>query len=167
MLLRLIIDMMQYLAKQVIHKATWRTVAANSLISKFSSGAIAGIVIAVVAAVLSAGLAFLFYRRWKDALATHQDLYRVYALQQRGPPESSTAPPTGFSSSLETRSNASLLRIDNAAQLSRGRTQQPANNQGAVQISPGARDSRSIIGSVSSPPQSPVDEVCPHRGQLP
>lgn len=134
-------------------------VAANSLISNLSSGAITGVAIAAVAAVLSASLAFLFYRRWKGVLATHQDLYRVYALQQRGPPKPFTVPPTGLSSSL-VMSSANLLRNVNFAHPSSGSTQQPADNQ-AVQISPGSRDSQNIVSSVSPPPQS---EVCQHRG---
>jgi hypothetical protein len=130
---------------------------------RLSSGAIVGIVIAVVAAVLSAGAAIFFYRRWKAALATQRDLYRAYTPQQR-PPESATVAPTGFSSSLET-SNASLMRNDTSIQAFSGRAQQPANNlaaqhDGAVPIASGSRDSRSII---DIPTQSPVDEVCRFR----
>ncbi|KAG8213814.1 hypothetical protein J3R82DRAFT_10529 [Butyriboletus roseoflavus] len=124
--------------------------------------AIAGIVIAVAAAVLGAGAAIFFYRRWKAAMASQHDLYRIYTPQQQ-PPESATAAPTGFSSSLETRSNATLLRNDTTIQTFAGRAQQPDNNPAAQYdavgpISSGSRDSRSIIDTGSSPAQSPVDE---------
>lgn len=131
--------------------------------SALSSGAIAGIVIAVVAAILGAGAAIFFYRRWKAALATHHDLYRIYTPPQQ-PPGSATVAPTGVSSSLETRSDATLLRNDTSIQGFAGRAQQLANNpaaryDGVGPISSGSRDSRSIVDTGSSPTQSPVDEV--------
>lgn len=139
--------------------------AAASLLdhSQLSSGAIAGIAIAAAVAVLSAGVAIFFYRRWKTALATHQDLYRVYT-SQRPPPDLATVPPTGVSSSLETRSNASLVRNDPSIQALSGRVQQPANNHaaqyhGAVPVTSGSRNSRSVIDTVSSSSQPPADEV--------
>lgn len=135
---------------------------------RLSSGAIAGIVIAVVSAVLSAGAAIFFYRRWKVSLATQRDLYRAYTPQQR-PPELATVAPTGFSSSLETN-NTSLMRNDTSIQAFSGRARQPTNNlavqhDGAVPMASGSRDSpgRSINDIVSSPTQSPVDEVCRFR----
>lgn len=136
---------------------------ADFIASNLSSGAIAGIVVAVVAAVLGAGAAIFFYWRWKAALATHHDLYRIYTPQER-PPESATVAPTGISSSLETRGNANSSRNDTPIQALIGRAQQPANNHpaqydGAFSISPGSRDSRSFVDTMSSPTQSPVDEV--------
>ncbi|KAG6378046.1 hypothetical protein JVT61DRAFT_13726 [Boletus reticuloceps] len=134
--------------------------------NKLSAGAIAGIVVAVVAAVLSAGAALLFYRRWKAAMATQQDLYRTINPQQRLL-ASATVAPTGFSSSLETRSNASLLRNDTSIQAFSARVQQPANYDAAQYdaivpaypgVASGSRDSRSIVDTVSSPTQSAVDE---------
>ncbi|KAI9572036.1 hypothetical protein HD554DRAFT_2066467 [Boletus coccyginus] len=135
--------------------------------SQLSSGAIAGIAIAVAVAVLSAGVAIFFYRRWKTALATHQDLYRVYT-SQRPPPDLATVPPTGVSSSLETRSNASLVRNDPSIQALSGRVQQPANNHaaqyhGAVPVTSGSRNSRSVIDTVSSSSQPPADEGSERR----
>ena len=131
--------------------------------SKLSSGAIAGIVVAVVAAVLSAGAAFFFYRRWKAVIALQYDPSRVYTSQQQ-PLDSVTVAPTGFSSSLETRSNATLLRNDTSTQAFSG-AQQPVNNHAVQQgvIASGSRDSRSIIDTVSSPTQSAADEVRPFR----
>ena len=131
--------------------------------SKLSSGTIAGIAVAAAVAVLSAGLAFFFYRRWKTALATHHDLYRVYT-PQRPPPDLATVPPTGVSSSLETRSNASLVRNDPSVQALSGRGQLPANNHaaqyhGAVPVTSGSRNPRNDIDTVSSPSQTPADEV--------
>ncbi|KAH0827627.1 hypothetical protein J3R83DRAFT_4369 [Lanmaoa asiatica] len=140
--------------------------AINSVIysPNLTSGAIAGIVVAVVAAVLSAGAAIFFYRRWKATLATQHDLYRIYTPQGR-PLESATVAPTGFSSSLETRTNASLLQNDSSTQPFSGRAQQPANHHAAqhdetVHIS---RDSRSTTDTVSSPFQSPVEESSGQR----
>jgi hypothetical protein len=68
---------------------------------------------------------------------------------------------TGFSSSLQTRSNATLLRNDTSTQAFSGGTQQQVNNHVAQQgaIASSSRDSRSIIDTVSSPTQSAVDEV--------
>ncbi|KAG6372415.1 hypothetical protein JVT61DRAFT_7888 [Boletus reticuloceps] len=134
--------------------------------NKLSSGAIAGIVVAVVAAVLSAGAALLFYRRWKAAMATQQDLYRAINPQQRLL-ASATVAPTGFSSSLETRNNASLLRNDISIQAFSARVQQPVNNDAAQYdavvpahppVASDSRDSRSIVDTVSPPTQSAVDE---------
>ncbi|KAN0091020.1 hypothetical protein V8E55_004586 [Tylopilus felleus] len=121
---------------------------------KLSSGAIAGIAIVAVIAAICAGAAFFFYRRWKAAMATQHDLYRAYTLQGRFP-GSATAAPTGISSSLETRSNANLLRNDATAQAFSGRAPQL---DGATPIVTGSRDSRSIIDTVSSPTQSAMDE---------
>ncbi|KAF8135566.1 hypothetical protein EV363DRAFT_1294414 [Boletus edulis] len=121
--------------------------------NKLSSGAIAGIVVAVVAAVLSAGAALLFYRRWKATMATQQDLYRAINPQQRLL-ASATVAPTGFSSSLETRSNASLLRNDTSIQAFSARVQQPANYNAAQYdavvpahhpVASDSRDSRSDV----------------------
>ena len=132
--------------------------------SKLGSGTIAGIVVAVAAAVLSAGAAFFFYRRWKAAVAIQQDLYRAYTLQRR-PPDSAGLTPTGFSSSLETRSNASLLRNDTPAQAFAWRAQQPASNLTAqhrlsVPVALGSRDSQSVVvDTPNSPTPSAGDEV--------
>lgn len=137
--------------------------AADFITSKLNSGAIAGIVVAVVAAVLGAGAAIFFYRRWKAALASQNDLYRIYTPQQQHT-ETATMAPTGFSSSLETRSNASLLRNDTSIQALAGRAQQPANNDaaqyhGAYPVPSGSLDSRGVIDTANSPTQSPVDDV--------
>lgn len=138
---------------------TCRRQLTYSIASKLSSGAIAGIAIVAVIAAICAGAAFFFYRRWKAAMATQHDLYRAYTLQGRFP-GSATAAPTGISSSLETRSNANLLRNDATAQAFSGRAPQL---DGATPIVTGSRDSRSIIDTVSSPTQSAMDEVCPFR----
>ncbi|KAF8441344.1 hypothetical protein L210DRAFT_3536931, partial [Boletus edulis BED1] len=86
-------------------------------------------------------------------MATQQDLYRAINPQQRLL-ASATVAPTGFSSSLENRSNASLLRNDTSIQASSARVQQPVNNDAAQYdavvpahppVASGSRDSRSIV----------------------
>ncbi|KAF8452846.1 hypothetical protein L210DRAFT_3639295 [Boletus edulis BED1] len=130
--------------------------------NKFSSGAIAGIVVAVVAAVLSAGAALLFYRRWKAAMATQRDLYRAITPQQRHLASAAVA----STSSLETRNNAKLSQNDTSIRNLSARLQQLANNDAAQYdsdavvpayppVASGPRNSRSIV----PPTQSAVDEA--------
>ncbi|EIW83004.1 hypothetical protein CONPUDRAFT_121279 [Coniophora puteana RWD-64-598 SS2] len=78
--------------------------------NRIPPGAIAGIVIPIVAALIGAALAVLFFRRWKMAEAARNDLYRVYS-PQRDPrqPHYSTG---GSSYATETRSNSNLVRND-------------------------------------------------------
>ena len=129
-------------------------------------GAIAGIVVAVAVAVLSAGTALFFHRRWKAAMATQTDLYRAYTLRRRVP-ESAGVAPVGFSSSLKARTNASALRSDTSAQAFSGRAPQSSNNHaaryrlshGAAPTASGLRDSRSIVGALNSTIPSAGDEV--------
>lgn len=80
---------------------------AVSTSTSLGSGAIAGIVVAVGVALCASAAAFFFYRRWKSAQAASQDLYRIHTPQH--PPENAHM---GASSSVETRSNASLIRQD-------------------------------------------------------
>jgi hypothetical protein len=56
-------------------------------------------------ALCASAAAFFFYRRWKSAQAASQDLYRIHTPQH--PPENAYV---GTSSSVETRSDASLVR---------------------------------------------------------
>ncbi|KAG6380442.1 hypothetical protein JVT61DRAFT_8581 [Boletus reticuloceps] len=138
--------------------------------NKLSSGAIAGIVVAVVAAVLSAGAALFFYRRWKAAMATQRDLYRAITPQQRLL-ASATVAPSSLSSSLETSNIAKLSQNDTSIQILSARLQQLANNDAAQYdsdavvpayppVASGPRDSRSIV----PPTQSAVDEA---MGRIP
>ncbi|KAG2132465.1 uncharacterized protein EDB93DRAFT_1176770 [Suillus bovinus] len=81
--------------------------------TRLGSGAIAGIVVAVGVALCASAAAFFFYWRWKSAHAASQDLYRIRTPQHS--PENANM---GASSSVETRSNASLVRQEDT--LSRG-----------------------------------------------
>ncbi|KIJ67686.1 hypothetical protein HYDPIDRAFT_25166 [Hydnomerulius pinastri MD-312] len=140
--------------------------------NQLSSGAIAGIVVAVVAAVLAAGAAFFFYRRWKAALATQNDLYRIYTPQHHPDTTIATTNTSAISTSLETRSNASMLRNDTTSQVAPGRLyQQPDYGYQGGQYT---GHTRIISGSdsagptentetVSSPTHSSVDEAYARR----
>jgi len=126
------------------------------------SGAIAGIAVVAAIAILALAAAFFFYRRWKSAQAASQDLYRIHTPQH--PPVNGNM---GASSSVETRSNASLIRNDNSSPGTSWRSyQQPDSDYQTVQRGGGRRVPSSIdsriptVGEViHSPIQSPVDEV--------
>jgi hypothetical protein len=127
------------------------------------SGAIAGIVVVAVVAIFALAAAFFFYRRWKSVQAASQDLYRIHTPQRP-----SVIINTGASSSVETRSNASLVRNDISSPGTSWRSyQQPENDYQAAQRggrgrhAPGSSDSRMpTVGEViSSSIQSSVDEV--------
>ncbi|KAF9227462.1 hypothetical protein BS17DRAFT_466641 [Gyrodon lividus] len=141
--------------------------------SKPSLGMIVGIVVAVVAAVLAAGAAFFFYRRWKTAMATQSDLYRVCAPQRHPETAMATTATIAFSSSLETRNNTSLLHHDTSSQALSGRPYQQLDyNYQGVQyhgrnpIASHSDDSRSVTenaGMVSSPTRSSIEEGLSRR----
>jgi hypothetical protein len=128
------------------------------LCRNLGSGAVAGIVVVAVVAILALAAAFLFYRRWKAAQAASQDLYRIHTPQR---PLVNAM--TGASSSVETRSNASLVRNDIAWRSS----QQPYYDYQAVQRGGNGHhvqssdDSRmpTVDEAISSPIQSLAEEV--------
>ncbi|KAH7927505.1 hypothetical protein BV22DRAFT_1127314 [Leucogyrophana mollusca] len=138
---------------------------ANVSSGGIGSGAIAGIVVALVVAVAAGAAAFVFYRRWRAAQAAQQDLYRVYTPQQ--------APAAGISSSIETRSNASLVRNETSSNATSGRSYQQSDygyqaaqyNDHVRNLSGTTNDSRLPTLSevadilVTSPVRSPVDET--------
>jgi len=134
------------------------------------SGAIAGIVVVAAVAILALGAAFFFYRRWKSTQAASQDLYRIYTPQH--PLVNASM---GASSSVETRSNANLVRNDSSSQGATWRSyQQPDNNYQTVQRGgerhvPSSIDSRmpTVDEVIHSPIQSPADESWNTRRPLP
>ncbi|KAG1866692.1 hypothetical protein F4604DRAFT_2023231 [Suillus subluteus] len=95
------------------NKLLSKTSITYTLSSGLSSGAIAGIVVAVGVALCALTAAFFFYRRCKSAQAALQDLYRIDARQD--PPQNAYM---GISSSVET-SDASLVRQHTANGLLR------------------------------------------------
>ncbi|KAF9244860.1 hypothetical protein BU15DRAFT_85715 [Melanogaster broomeanus] len=123
-----------------------------------SPGAIVGIVIPAVAAVLAAGAAFFFYRRWKAAVASQSDLYRAYTLQRNQETAMATTAATTFSSS-QALSRRSHQQLDYQYQ--------GAQYHGLTGIA--SDDSRSLtenVGMVGSPTESLVDEGL-NRRRLP
>lgn len=141
--------------------------------SGLGSGAIAGIVVAVGIALLTSAAAFFFYRRWKSAQAASQDLYRIRTPQR--PPENAN---TGAFSSVETRSDASLIRQDALFQgTSQGTSWQSYQRADYdSQSSPRTANGRHAPSSsmptvdeviVSSATQSPFDESGTSRRPLP
>ncbi|KAF9233527.1 hypothetical protein BU15DRAFT_80018 [Melanogaster broomeanus] len=115
-----------------------------------SSGAIVGIVIPAVAAVLAAGAAFFFYRRWKAAVATQSDLYRVYTPQRNQETAIATTVATTFSSSqaLSRRSHQQLDDQYQGAQY-HGRTGITSDESESLMEN---------VGMIGPPTESSVDE---------
>ncbi|KAG0703239.1 hypothetical protein DFH29DRAFT_917805 [Suillus ampliporus] len=132
-----------------------------------SSGAVAGIAVAVAVALLALAAAFFFYRRWKSAQAASQDLYRVDT--PRNLLENSNA---GASTSVETRSNASLIRQDTSSQGTSWRSYQQPDHENQISPRSGSRHVPSsgmptVSETVSLPTQSSVDEPGGSRRPLP
>ncbi|OAX44144.1 hypothetical protein K503DRAFT_730129 [Rhizopogon vinicolor AM-OR11-026] len=143
----------------------------NAASTGLGSGAIVGIVIVAVIAVLALAAAFFFYRRWKSAQAASQDLYRVHTPQRP-----SGLANIGASSSVKTRSSASLIRNDiSSPGTSRQSNQQPdydhqiAQRTGHGRYVPSSSDSRipTVDEAMISPIQPPVDESGNSRRPLP
>ncbi|KAG2361344.1 hypothetical protein BDR07DRAFT_1409936 [Suillus spraguei] len=142
----------------------------TSTAQSLSSGAIAGIVVAVGVALCASAVAFFFYRRWKSAQAASQDLYRISTPQH--PAGNATM---ATSSSVETRSNASLVRQYTSTQgTSQGTSYRQADYDS--QSSPRTGNRLHIISSsmptedgivLTSPAQSPVNESGSSRRPLP
>lgn len=141
--------------------------------SALGSGAIAGIVVAVCIALLTSAAAFFFYRRWKSAQAASQDLYRIHTPQR--PPENTN---TGASSTVETRSDASLIRQEALSQgTSQGTSwqsyqQADYDSQSAPRTAHGRHAPSSSIPTVdevlmSPATQSPFDDPGNSRRPLP
>lgn len=137
--------------------------------TSLGSGAIAGIVVALGVALCASAAAFFFYRRWKSAQAASQDLYQIRTPQH--PPGNANM---GASSSVETRSNASLVHQDT---LSRGTSWQSYQQaEYDSQSSPRTANRLHIPSSsmptvdevvVRSTTQYPVDESGSSRRPLP
>ncbi|KAG1742918.1 hypothetical protein EDB19DRAFT_1907403 [Suillus lakei] len=145
------------------------SVNAASTSTSLGSGAIAGIVVAVGVALCASAAAFFFYRRWKSAQAASQDLYRIRTPQY--PPENANM---GASSSVETRSNTSLIRQDTSSQGTSWRSYQQAayDSQSSPRTANGRHVPSSSMPTVdevitSSSTQSPVDEPETSRRPLP
>ncbi|KAG2032465.1 hypothetical protein BDR03DRAFT_873930 [Suillus americanus] len=130
-----------------------------------SSGAIAGIVVAVGVAFCASAAAFFFYRRWKSAQAASQDLYRIHTPQH--PPENAYM---GISSSVETRSDASLVRQHTLSQGTSLSTSRQSYQQADYDSQRSPRTANGLhapssgmptVGEIveSSETQSPFDEV--------
>ncbi|KAI6108340.1 hypothetical protein F5141DRAFT_1122565 [Pisolithus sp. B1] len=115
-------------------------VSDSSTVSKqLSSGAIAGIAVASAAAALGFALAFFFYRKWKASEAAQNQFYDIHTAQR--PPEV----PVAFSTSVDTRSRASLLQDGrDAPSLSPARAyqQSPGLSMGTTYL-PGSGASQS------------------------
>ncbi|KAG2150829.1 hypothetical protein DEU56DRAFT_908470 [Suillus clintonianus] len=145
------------------------SVNAASTSTSLGSGAIAGIVVAIGVALCASAAAFFFYRRFKSAQAASQDLYRI-----RTPQHSPGNANMGASSSVDTRSNASLIRPDTSSQGTSWRSYQQAEYDS--QVSPRNGNGRHVPSSsmptvdeviISSSTQSPVDEIGTSRRPLP
>ncbi|OJA07835.1 hypothetical protein AZE42_06353 [Rhizopogon vesiculosus] len=143
----------------------------NAASTGLGSGAIAGIVIVAVIAILALAAAFFFYRRWKSAQAASQDLYRVHTPQRP-----SGLANVGASSSVKTRSSASLVRHEiSSPGTSWQSNQQPdydhqiAQRTGHGRYVPSSSDSRipTVDEAMISPIQPPVDESGNSRRPLP
>ncbi|KAI5988701.1 hypothetical protein EDD15DRAFT_2371026 [Pisolithus albus] len=116
-------------------------VSDSSTVSKqLTSGAIAGIAIASAAAALGFALAFFFYRKWKASEAAQNQLYDIQTAQQQRLPEV----PVAFSTSVDTRSRASLVQDGrDAAPLSPARTYQQSSLSMGTTYLPGSSASQS------------------------
>ncbi|KAN0091014.1 hypothetical protein V8E55_004580 [Tylopilus felleus] len=79
--------------------------------NKISSGAIAGLVVEGVIAVLAAVAAVIFYWRWRAALDAGRTAYTPFPRS----PETTTVSAAGIAPSLDTRSNLSSHRNNNAS----------------------------------------------------
>lgn len=145
----------------------------TSTAQSLSSGAIAGIVVAVSVALCASAAAFFFYRRWKSAQAAAQDLYRIST-----PQHAAVNTNMATSSSVETRSNASLVRQYTSTQgTSQGASWQSYRQADYdSQSSPRVANRVHIISSsipaedgivLTSPTQSPVNESGSSRRPLP
>lgn len=101
------------------------TVSDSSTVSKqLTSGAIAGIAVASAAAALGFALAFFFYRKWKASEAAQNQLYDIQTAQRQRLPEV----PVAFSTSVDTRSRASLVQDGrDTSPLSPARTYQQSS----------------------------------------
>ncbi|KAG6378052.1 hypothetical protein JVT61DRAFT_13733 [Boletus reticuloceps] len=126
----------------------------NNVISqyKLSSGAIAGLVVEGVIAVLAAAAAAIFYWRWRAALATPSSFYTPLYRS----PETTTATATGIAPSLESRSNASSPRNNvsfHPLAAVGGPSQQLDNNTGSSHVA--AFDPRFVMEGMNSPGRAP------------
>ncbi|KAG1861612.1 hypothetical protein DFJ58DRAFT_872394 [Suillus subalutaceus] len=127
------------------------SVDAVSASNGLSSGAIAGIAVAVGVALCALAAAFFFYRRWRSAQAASRDLYRIDT-----PEHSPKNTYMGVSSSVET-SDASLIRQHT---LSQG-TSQSTSSQSYQQADYDSRRSSRTANGLHAPSSGmpTVDEV--------
>jgi hypothetical protein len=149
------------------------SVNAVSTSKGLSSGAIAGIVVAIGVALCASAAAFFFYRRWKSAQAASQDLYRIHTPQH--PPENAYV---GTSSSVETRSDASLVRQHTFSPSTSQSTSWQSYQQADYDSQRLSRTTGGVHAPSSGMPtvdevvenlatQSPVDEAGTSRRPLP
>ncbi|KAF8441355.1 hypothetical protein L210DRAFT_3536956 [Boletus edulis BED1] len=123
---------------------------------KLSSGAIAGLVVEGVIAVLAAAAAAIFYWRWRASLATPSSFYTPLYRS----PETTTATGTGIAPSLVSRSNASSPRnnvsfhpLAAVGMPSQDSQQLDNNTTGSSHVA--AFDPRSVMEGMHSPGRAP------------
>ncbi|KAH0827744.1 hypothetical protein J3R83DRAFT_3339 [Lanmaoa asiatica] len=117
-----------------------------------SSGAIAGLVIEGMVAVLAAAAAFFFYRRWNAALATPRTLY--IPLHQS--PGTTTASVPGVAPSLESRSDSNTPRNNTFQPLATvGRSDNNGTAQGNTHthVASNSFESRTVAEAATYPDQ--------------